>query len=184
MAMTMKKFREQLSGEKPQKNKTAFLVLGPESSGTRVVTEILRSAGCDGDSGHGQRWDVMPPDGDKIVWRRSMPHAHNWPDLDAMHDKLDLLGYEVKIVVTTRDWKAMIKSQLGQHVPDERQGLANIQEAMRRIFEFIYRRNLDYIIMSYDAMVLNKHEYLKSLLSLFNLEYQEVEIRDENAKHY
>ena len=74
--------------------KRAFLVLGAESSGTRLVTRLLIAAGCHGDGGHQQPFDKWqaassPFDGkDPIVWRRSYPWTeyHLWPNL-----KLDLL---------------------------------------------------------------------------------------------
>jgi LPS sulfotransferase NodH len=41
-------------------DKRAFLVLGPESSGTRLMTKLLMVAGCYGDDGHVQRLDRDP----------------------------------------------------------------------------------------------------------------------------
>jgi len=56
----------------------AFLVVGGESTGTRLVTEVLIALGCHGDSGHKQRLDTDIDKGEDIpmpfVWRRSMPH--------------------------------------------------------------------------------------------------------------
>src|SRR6266540_4276722 len=105
--------------------KRAYLVLGPESSGTRFVTKLLIDAGCLGDGDHEQRLDkpgdqsrelleeaLLPHDETPIVWRRSYPHGGQWVDISQAVGQLRRKGYDVHAVVTTRDWFPMIQSQL------------------------------------------------------------------------
>jgi len=69
------------------------------------------AAGCEGDGDHHQRWDSDPVDGDLIVWRRSLPHGKEWPDIPAMRDDLVDRGYAVKIVCVTRKFCDLVYSQ-------------------------------------------------------------------------
>ena len=92
---------------------SAYLVLGPESSGTRLMTRILIAAGCAGYDGHDQVFDTALPiaDGRPIVWRRSVPHRREWPEIGWMLRLLCEQGYTPRIVVMARDWYAMARSQ-------------------------------------------------------------------------
>ena len=74
----------------------AFIVVGPESSGTRATTKVLGLGGCFGDAEHDQRIDSflvknqLPPNvGDSpIVLRRSVPHEGVFPDLHKLDKSL------------------------------------------------------------------------------------------------
>ena len=80
--------------------KRAFLVLGPGTSGMRLMTRLLIAAGCYGDDGDDQRLDHgLPADEALIVWRRSLPHRGEWPDLRAMIRGLEAAGYETTAIV-------------------------------------------------------------------------------------
>ncbi len=110
--------------------KCAVLVVGPESSGTRLVTRILVRAGCAGDDNHVQWLDWNPPDGQTpIVWRRSLPHDKSWPDLGEMVRGLRLQGYIVSAVVTDRLDGPMVKAQVRDHVKNEGIARQHIQRS-------------------------------------------------------
>ncbi len=92
--------------------KKAFLVLGPESSGTRFITKLLINAGCFGDSDHDQRLDILedrerineeelPHDDTPIVWRRSYPHRGIFADIGNPIRQLRQIGYDVRAVIMT-----------------------------------------------------------------------------------
>ena len=62
-----------------------YIVLGGESTGTRLVTKLMMQAGCYGEDAHIQsmdgdvkemRWDKIKATlkNQPIVWRRSFPH--------------------------------------------------------------------------------------------------------------
>src|SRR5437868_3111599 len=102
-------------------SKRAFLVLGPESSGTRFLTHLCMEAGCQGDSSHEQKFDKSLNDaGDLIVWRRSLPYGRaggeaRWPDLHGeLLEPLRSRGYEVRVFAMIRSFPPLLDSQIGR----------------------------------------------------------------------
>src|SRR5581483_9496380 len=112
----------------PPPPKRAFLVLGPESSGTRLVTRCLIAAGCQGCGDHAQDLDAsLDGAADLIVWRRSLPHGSLWPDLREMLLALRSHGYAVQVLVTVRSHYCMVRSQIrARHVQTSSQAERNI----------------------------------------------------------
>lgn len=107
----------------------AVLVLGPEASGTRLVTRIVIAAGYAGNSDHVQYYDWQPPKEDQIVWRRSLPHGNAWPDLGSSVRELRRDGYEVRAVLTNRLDEPMQQAQRRDHVTDIRVAKQHIARA-------------------------------------------------------
>lgn len=97
--------------------KRVFIVVGPESSGTRIITRLFCMAGCVGDYEHEQRLDnfvhnesveicrVLGKDCETIVLRRSIPHDSDLrPDVLGIGAKFQSAGFEPYYIVTMRDW--------------------------------------------------------------------------------
>lgn len=168
-----------------EETKHAILVVGPESSGTRLMTAALIAAGCTGDATHEQRLDESPPDDPLIVWRRSYPHFHNWPDSrDCIH-RLRAAGYDVSVAVMTRDWHCMSSSQVRSgHVPDRSTALAHIRRAYVEIFEAMRAATVPFVLVSYESLVQYRQAALKRVLAEFGLKPAAIEIRDANRKYY
>lgn len=177
--------------------KRAFLVLGPESSGTRLATKILTAGGCHGQAGNKQDLDTRPPVGNLVVWRRSVPHFHyhEWPDIGEMRRKLDAFGYDVSAVVTSRDWFAMISSQLkAGHQSDASIALDVIQRAYLHIFTHLKAEKILFVVCSYEAIVTRPWEYGLALLRMIDLPIEDKkeflnfrifeEVYDGNVKWY
>lgn len=159
----------------------AYLVLGPESSGTRMMTEILIAAGCIGDAGHEQRFDEKQPAGESpIVWRRSVPHAGEWPSIDLMIHRLQQSGYEVFAVVTMRDWTAMARSQVEHWNHTFESAIENIRGAYPYIFASLLKFRVPYIMTSYEGLV--EYGPQQDLFSTIGLEAPDFQVRDENQK--
>ena len=149
--------------------KRAFLVLGPESHGTHLVTDLLVRAGCHGRSGlHGswhdewqagiddrQPWDeALPTDEDPIVWRRSVPHLAHWPDVRGMVASLEARGYEVRAVVVHREPYAAIQSQLKwRHVADAATARAHIERAYPYVFAHLEEAAVPATLVGYESLV-------------------------------
>lgn len=149
--------------------KRAFLVVGPESCGNHLVTEILIAAGCIGDTGQQnsfetdpgppdqrpQRWDTeTPTDQDPIVWLRSMPHGGQWPDLDGILRALQEHGYAVTGVVTVRDWHGAVRSQVERtHVKRPSVAKGHLRIAYQNIFGPFAELSVPYIVTTYEALV-------------------------------
>ncbi|MEM6797289.1 MAG: hypothetical protein AAF725_25180, partial [Acidobacteriota bacterium] len=187
-------------------DKRAFLVVGAESHGTHLVTDLLVHAGCHGHSGeHGpwrgesagasprgpsaprdlQPWDLEPPtDQDPIVWRRSVPHLLRWPDLAGMALDLEMRGYLVHVVVVHRERYPAIQSQLKwRHVASEAEAEANIERAYRHIFGHIEAADLPSTMVSYESLLADPGAQAR-LLSALGLEAPEepLELWDGNKK--
>lgn len=167
-------------------NKRAFVVLGPESSGTRLTTQLLIDAGCYGDATHIQRLDLQgaPAWAWSVVWRRSAPFCRSWPDLSALVNHVGALGYQVTAVVTVRDWYAMVQSQIrAGHVADEAQALAHIQRAYRLIFNSI--AGVPFVTCVYESLVQRPKAATKALLNTLRLlPVVSTTIYDGNARYY
>lgn len=150
-------------------SKRAFLVLGPESSGTRWITRWLLHAGCVGSDDHEQPWDhALPTDEPLIVWRRSFPHGDYWPCMPLLVNGLRGMGYDVTALVVVRDWFAMSCSQ-GQFQPaEEIEG--HIQDAYRRIFTGLNDTDTPFIVVSYEAALLGLERFVNMLLHHLGLE--------------
>jgi LPS sulfotransferase NodH len=179
--------------------KKAYVVVGPESSGTRLITKLLIDAGCFGDGGHGQSLDKsgdqsrefleesrLPQDDTPIVWRRSYPHAGKWLDISKPISQLQRKGYEVRVVVTTRDWFPMIQSQMKErHVKDETVGLHNVQKAYRMIFEKL-PKDTPFVIASYESIARYRWKAVRRLFETLQVWKPRLvkTITDENFKWY
>jgi hypothetical protein len=167
----------------------AFLVLGGESTGTRLVTRLCILNGAEGDDDHEQRWDEKlptPAEHPCIVWRRSIPHggegARHFPDPAALVQKLEGSGYEV----TVRCWRATVKSQVAQkHVASEEEGLENLRRAYLSILPSLWATGAPVHFVSYEAL---RDE--RAQLALFRtVDFQPenvltLAVSDENSKHY
>ena len=123
--------------------KKAFFVVGAESSGTRMLTEAFISAGCYGDAGHEQRLDRERLDEAPglVVFRRSLPHATKWPDLEKMKQRFTDAGYMVVMVQVKRNMDIMVQSQLRgeQHAKNKDQAIANILKANKTIRQYEHK---------------------------------------------
>jgi hypothetical protein len=138
--------------------KTALLVFGPESSGTRFVTRALVAMGAEGDDTHAQRYDgrpvhLLPGDaslldersldqaGEILVWRRSFPHGvrsarddHRWPRVAEILTTLLRRGFSPHVVVTVRDQHCVVESQVRRFGIAREEARANIRRAYREIY--------------------------------------------------
>lgn len=79
-----------------------------------MLTAAFIAAGCKGSAGHRQAWDTEPfpePQGD-IVFRRSLPHGGEWPDLHEIADRLQESGYEVVPLFAYRKTDYLVAHQL------------------------------------------------------------------------
>jgi hypothetical protein len=158
--------------------KRAFLVLGAESSGTRLLTEVLIAGGCHGDATHHQpfdRWEFGEQT--PILWRRSYPWSpyHLWPNLE-----LDLLrplrrhGYEdVLALVSTRDWLPTARSQAdpkNRHAATEAEALANIALAYEEIIKQLAAARLPHLMVAHEALSMVGERAARALLRKLGLD--------------
>ena len=167
----------------------AYLVLGPERSGTRLIARILVAAGCYGDDGHDQRADHAIPAGvSPIVWRRSVPHNRDWPDVPGMAQLLREKGYQVQAVVMSRDWFAMAQSQQAEGLaPDLGTAYCHLQRAYPFIFYGLEVAGVPFLVITYEHLVQRSGPVIGRLveyLGLPALNAASVEVYDANVKWY
>ena len=146
--------------------KQAFFVIGAESSGTRMLTKAFMEAGCEGSDQHFQPMDVQGflHQPDMIVFRRSLPHAQMWPDVEDIRDMIAVEGYDVEIIGIKRMNFAVIASQTrgNQHAKDKEHALRNIKKANATIDKFADE------IVQYEDFVTNP-VYRQEFFSKFGL---------------
>ena len=167
--------------------KRCIFVFGPESSGTRLWTSILVGAGCHGSGEHDQDWDKVDPTDDLIVWRRSFPYASQWPVVKRLAKRMASLGYDkFHALVATRDWHAMIRSQVRHgHVGSEAQAYVHLQKAYPSIFGQLDELRIPFTVASYEALVQRPVAYMDRTLKLMGLEAPRgIIVYDANAKWY
>ena len=166
----------------------AFLVLGPESSGTKLFTQILISAGCNGDPENEQKWDNELPVwdvDDPVVWRRSVPHGEDYPDIASMVARLRSVGCQVFAYVTTRDWTSMLSSRINAGIINHEISSQRAQWAYLHIFSELQHVRVPFAMVSYESVTEYGDEYIKRMLNVFGLESLSLpEIYQGNRKYY
>ena len=162
----------------------AYFVIGPESSGTRMMCEaIIRSTGAEGSYTDGQPFDDLNFAGrsDKIVFRRSVPHGAIWYDLEALYAKLGAAGYAVEVVATDRDKTYMAPSQVKHgHVRSIAESLENIHRARKQIDEFIQGK--PNVQVQYENFV-NDESYRHVIYAALGIDAPEMEFFDGNKRY-
>lgn len=151
----------------------AYLVMGAESSGTRLMTRILITAGCFGDDGHEQRLDksLSIANGQMLVWRRSFPHSGIWPDISRMVKRLEDAGYSTQAVVMCRAWWAMMPSQVRNgHVNNEAIALERIQQAYPNIYGQLEGLQLHYVVVPYEALAQYPMTTIRHMVDILRIE--------------
>jgi LPS sulfotransferase NodH len=163
----------------------AYLVLGPESSGSRMLTEALVAAGLYGDAGHVQRLDTMDladgPDG--IVWRRSLPHGEDWPAVEALVAQLRAAGYAVTALVILRQREITAESQVrAGHSPNMATATAKVDKATVAAWTGLAAAGLVPVAVCYEAFTASE-AVRAALFTSLGLEVPALDFRDENAKY-
>jgi len=164
-----------------QNNKRVYPVVGAESTGTRLMCDLLIEAGCQcnhSDDWQWQQWDNEVPHGQPLTYHRSFPHGGQW------HSMSDLFNcfksYQLFTVVMVRDWYSIACSQ--SRFQKVNTITPNIQRAYINIFEGLKEHN--YEIVPYEA--LRSEDYVRAFLERLGLDHhcRLPVIRDENEKYY
>jgi hypothetical protein len=156
----------------------AFIVLGLESSGTRLMTRILIKNGCQGEDTHVQRWDTDRIEGDPIVWRRSVPHAGRYFNLSEMLARLS--DYEVHIVIMNRDWHCVEMSKNTAKHP-ETDTMKNYRYMMDTVLAF----DVPFTVVSYESLFSGGPMAQRMLFERLGLDWlRYVTVFNENEKHW
>ena len=168
---------------------TAYLVLGPETSGNRWLTSLHIEAGCAGSAAHKQPFDSElpdPADEPLIVLRRSLPYWGRWPDLRYLVQRLRRAGYAVVATVIVRDWQVtrVAQTRAGYGIRDEQHAHERMREALRRIVTSLVNDCVEWTLVTYESLILHPHEAVASLFDWLGLPAPEINAVDGNEKYY
>lgn len=165
--------------------KQAFIVLGPESSGTRMMARLFIEAGAVGDHGHAQRLDTETPTAPVIVIRRSYPYRKEWPNLRKLAARLQGAGYQVRAVVIVRSLQYTIQStQRQKHVRGDEKALRRSTAALARIGAALCDTELPFVYLTYESLVQRPAAELAWLFDWAGLDApQQAFIYDGNRKY-
>lgn len=142
-----------------KKSKRAFFVIGPESSGTRMMTQAFIACGAYGSPGHSQKLDKEGFDGghNLIVIRRSVPHGHNMPRITKLINDMQGYGYSVVPIIILRDKDKCAASQVKRgHAKTLQEAKDSIKKAVYHIYEHMANFKGYYHVMYYEPFVTSK----------------------------
>jgi hypothetical protein len=161
-------------------SKKAYFVVGPESSGSRMITEALTRCGVSGDSGHSQIiGSFVGETRDVIVVRRSVPHGGIWPPLLGMNKQLVDEGYEVIPIVIYRDERITALSQIKNgHIQNLRMARKRIKTA-KNIIEHAFDEP---IVLQYETFV-GDSRIRRAFFNRLGLEEPDMTYFNGNAKY-
>lgn len=179
--------------------KRAFVVVGPESSGNKLLSALLVRAGCVGDARDDglDIWSVIEPaDEPRVSLIYSFPCGQTWPDLRNVYWRLQNKGYLTWFLVVARDPWCVYQSQETRRLKPLPVAMANYQRAYREIFTQLHAIDAPFLIVPYEAITSEPVRSVRRLLELLGLPTDNLggplkingrevcEIRNENAKHY
>lgn len=164
----------------------AIFVVGPESSGTRMMTQFFIRAGYEGDHGHSQPWDnlVFRKYPDNIVFRQSMPHGNRWVDIVGIIQGMQKANYTPYGIVMWRDPRYMALSQVqAGHSANTVQALSKIRKAILHIDTAFDDLGWRPTLIIYEKFV-EMPEYQKAIHGLHSqLDYDPMEFKNANQKY-
>lgn len=177
--------------------KLAYVVVGPESSGNRLVTSLLIRAGCQGTAGmHGDFVQTLPTVETPAAIIRSVPHGPRFPDLGAEYRTLRNRGYYTRYVVTMRDPFCVVSSMEANRGHSKDQAWEIYRRAYPFIFRHIELEKIPWTAAVYESIVARPVEAVRSLLLVLGLSTDglsdrfflngewEDKIVDANRKYY
>jgi len=161
--------------EEVAKKRKAFVVVGPESSGTRFVTKLFIRVGlveplnnieCS-NSDFLKEVISRSRGKDSIVCRRSFPHGRRkdmWDIcLSDIRDTLIVYGFDPRFIITIREQYALAGSKLYRKhcsIPDRP------YESIRKEYVFILRQlteDINFYLLSTSLLMVSPNRVLRSL---------------------
>jgi len=158
--------------------KRMLFVFGPESAGTRGTTRFMIENGDYwGTDAHVQPLDdfvygripidaIVPKDVNKIVFRRSVPHAGNYEDLNRIDTQFLNAGYDTKWLLVVRDLAEIVRSKISRgHAADQMDAWMQTTYQYNVIFERISNKTSGVYFFPYTSMIKNKSHAIDVLKS-------------------
>lgn len=155
----------------------AIIVAGAESSGTRLATRLLITAGFHGQHSHNQLLDgytttkklsahVASHSIALATLRRSLPHSGNWPSLTGLYSLYASVFTSVSFLITLRDPSTLSVSQVARsHTSRYSSAIANADRANALIFAALAATSAPYSILHFSALCLHPHPTIHAALT-------------------
>lgn len=161
--------------------KEMLFIFGPESGGTRGTTRFMIK--------HGDYWgtdehiqpiddfiynrkkidEVVPEDVNRIIVRRSIPHAGHYEDLNLIDTKFLNDGYKTKWLVVVRELSEIVRSKVSrQHAQNETRAWMDTIYQYNWIFEKISKKSSGVYFFPYTNYVKNPDQAI-ALLKTFKI---------------
>ena len=183
--------------QKSKNRKSCILVVGPESSGTRVIADIISQHPdiCSHRGGHddilNEYWnsgnqnilqEVIQKQ-DIILTRRSMPSGYGsraakfleFDDLEKFALDCDLLGVEISVVITTRSPQANLISWQRSRVSVSgsiSKAISQYQASFKHLFLWLNNQpNILYWVISLEGCIHEGRMYFEALYELLGLNH-------------
>lgn len=167
-------------------HRTAYFIMGPESSGTRMLTKAFCNLGIYGDSGHSQRMDNLnfSQTPASLVIRRSIPHGGGWPQIAGIVNKLSQAGYQsITPILILRNMGVVARSQVQRgHVKSESEARVNITRAVNLVYTELASVGKLPTVVVYEAFV-NHITVRKAFFQSLGLREPVMEYYDANVKY-
>lgn len=168
--------------------KRAFFVLGPESSGTRMMARALVLSGCHEEDAldnvvtyPGPIEGVLDDTPDLMVFHRSLPHQWVWVDLRAHFHSFTQNCYDVTPILMVRDFNATVQSQLKRgFVQSEADAEYNICKALWLVSSTFPR----FIPVTYEAFCGNIDFRRWLFEEKLELPMTTIQIYEANGQYY
>lgn len=174
----------------------AYIVQGiGESTGCRMMTDILLQLGCTGKSGHVQDFQqsignyqsfnswIKNNKTENFVMRFSFPHGKHLPDLNKYYNSLKLVYENVYIILTTRSWICQeIGTIKGNHLVNNPNKLLptlddRMTYAYKKIFSDLFKiengRYNKFTVINMGDLITYPKEHIKYLSKRINLSVPE-----------
>lgn len=165
--------------------KKAFFVIGPESSGTRMMTQAFIACGAYGDGGHKQKLDSEGfGSGRKlIVLRRSVPHGMVMPKIAKLIQKMHKQGYQTIPVVILRDKDKCAASQVkNHHAKNIQEAKDGIKQAIGHIYHQLANFQSPVHVIHYEPFV-KVRKVREGFFKRFGFEHPAMEFYNANIKY-
>lgn len=156
--------------------KKMLFVFGPESAGTRGTTRfVIENGGYWGTDAHIQPLDdfvygripidaIVPSNVEKIVFRRSIPHAGNYEDLNRIDTQFLNAGYSTKWLLVVRDLAEIVRSKISRgHAADQMDAWMQTTYQYNVIFERISNKTNGVYFFPYTSMIKNPQQAIDVL---------------------
>lgn len=167
--------------------KRAYIVTGPESSGSILISKIITHVLGIGDYGTYDGHGFCGKLGDDIILlHRSQPFGYgdNIRFFDLNEFRILLKGYQLTFIVTSRD-RNIIEHSKTRRFNREYPRLKEHYQRSREIVREIFKSKYACFVWSYETFMYYRKDYLHELYTFLNIksDYIPHDIIDANKKY-